>query len=148
VTLGAPLGTYHVVNVSMVNKDTWSGLTDEQRRAFMDAGAHAMAATTYKYVQDGLDALEEAKGMGITVHEASPELVEQAQAFVEQDLATIEAAATENGVQNAGEKIARFRELVTRWEGLTAEFGLDVDKLTEVYKTEIFDKLDPAAYGM
>ncbi len=148
VTLGAPQGTYHLINVSMVNKDTWSGLTDGQRKAFLDAGAYAMAATTYKYVQDGIDAVEEAKGKGITVHEASPELVEQARSFVEEDLATIETAATERGVQNAGDKIARFRELVTRWEGLTADFGLDVDKLTEVYMTEIFDKLDPASYGM
>ena len=148
VTLGAPQGTYHLINVSMTNQDTWMSLTDAQREAFLDAGAHAMAATTYKYVQDGIDALEEAKEKGIAVHDASPELVAQAQAFVEGDLATIEAAATESGVQDAGEKIARFRDLVEKWEGLTADLGLDVEKLTEVYETEIFDKLDPAAYGM
>lgn len=148
VTLGAPLGTYHLINVSMMNKDRWAGLADAQRKALFGAAAYAMAETTRKYVQDGIDALEEAKGKGINVHQASPELVDQAKAFVEQDLTTIEAAATERGVQNAGEKIARFRALVTKWEGLTADLGLDVETLTELYKTEIFDKLDPAGYGM
>lgn len=148
VTLGAPQGTYHLINVSMMNQDTWKGLTDAERRTFFDAGAYAMAATTQKYVQDGIDALEEAKAKGIAIHEASAGLVEQAKAFVEQDLATIESAAAERGVANAGEKIARFRELVSKWEGLTADLGLDVDKLTAVYKAEIFDKLDPAGYSM
>lgn len=148
VTLGAPQGTYHLINVAMMNKDSWADLTDEQRKAFLDAAGYGMAETTRQYVQGGIEALEEAEAKGINVHEASPELVQQAQEFVEQDLATIETAATERGVQNAGEKIARFRELVEKWEGLTADLGLDVEKLSQVYQAEIFDDLDPASYGM
>ena len=148
VTLGSPQGTYHLINVSVMNQDTWEGMRDDERRALLDAGAHAAAATTYKYVQDGIDALEEARGKGITIHDASQELQDKSAAFVEGDLAEIVKIAAERGIEDAEGKIARFRELIAKWEGLTSDVGLDVEKLTALYKSEIFDKLDASSYGM
>jgi TRAP-type C4-dicarboxylate transport system substrate-binding protein len=148
VTEGAPQGTYHLINVSTTNRDAWKALNDEQRRVFLNASAHAIAATTYKYVQDGIDALAEAKQRGITVHQASPQMKERSEAFVTQDLATVQSIADKRGIADAKGKIERYKQLVVKWEGLTKDLGLDVEKLGAVYKSEIFDKLDAAKYGI
>lgn len=148
VTLGIPGGTYHVIDVSKTNRNTWKSLTDVQRRAFMDAGAHAAATMTVQYVKDGIDNVDLAKKRNIPVHQPSPELVAASKAFVQADLATVGSIAkSTRGIADADAKIARFQQLVAKWDRLTADLGSDIPKLTALYKSEIFDKLDPTKYG-
>ncbi|MBW3095987.1 C4-dicarboxylate TRAP transporter substrate-binding protein [Pseudohoeflea coraliihabitans] len=148
VTLGVPGGTYNLINIATVNRDTWQGLTEDQRQAMIDASAHAIAVTTVGYMTDATKAIEEAKTQGIEVHEASSELVQATADFVSEDLAQIATLAAERGVEDAETKIARFEELVGKWEKLMEGVEPTADNLSAVYKSEIFDKLDTAEFGM
>lgn len=148
ITFGAPQGTYHLINIANVNRDVWNDLTTEQRDVLIDAGAYATAAVTVQYVTEAQDALEEAREKGIAIHEASPELKNATAEFIARDMATIDTSASERGVTDALEKIERFRKLVTKWSKLTDGLGTDVDKIAELYRSEIYDKLDPKTYGM
>jgi TRAP-type C4-dicarboxylate transport system substrate-binding protein len=148
VTLGVPGGTYNLINIATVNRDTWKSLSAEQRAAMIDASAYAVAVTTVGYLTDATKAVEEAKTQGIEVHEASPEMVQATADFVAADLAQIASLAAERGVEDAESKIARFKDLVGKWEKLTAGVEPTADNLAALYKAEIFAKLDAAKFGM
>jgi len=116
--------------------------------AMVAAGAHAIAETTVGYVKDGAAALEAARAQGIKVHEASADFVAASQEFVKQDLAKIASLAADRGVADAEAKIARFSELVTKWQGLTQGVDLTAEALGELYRKEIFEPLMGEDYAM
>ncbi|QFU08775.1 Lactate-binding periplasmic protein precursor [Rhodobacteraceae bacterium THAF1] len=150
VTTNMPGGTVHGLDLMSVNRDFWRGLTDAQRRAYMDAAALANAATTWKFADDVASNLEMAKAQGITVSEASPEAKAMSDQVIQDDLSNIaQIAAETHGLDDVDTKIARFQELVTKWEGL---LPLDRDwspeEIAEVYRAEIFSKLDETTYGL
>lgn len=150
VTLDVPGGTVHGLDLTSINRDTWRSLTTEQRRAWMDAAALGNATTTWKFVTDVARNVEEARASGKVVSTASPELKAAAQAAVEADLANIaKIAADTHGIQDAEAKIARFRELVARWEALLpADREWTAEQIADVFRAEIYSKLDAATFGM
>lgn len=150
VTLDVPGGTVHGLDISSVNRDTWRSLTTDQRKAWIEAAALGNASATWKFVTDVAKNIEDAKAAGIVVANASPELKAASQAAVEADLANIaKIAADTHGIQDADAKIARFRALVTKWEGLLpTDRDWTADQIADVFRAEIYSKLDPATYGM
>lgn len=150
VTTDMPGGTVHGLDLMSVNRDFWRGLTDEQRRAYMDAAALANAATTWKFAADVAANLKKAEEAGIAVSKASPEAKAKSDAAIEADLANILQITTEtHKIQDAETKIARFRELVEKWEGLLPlDREWSPEEIAEVYRTEIFSKLDEKTYGL
>lgn len=150
VTLDVPGGTVHGLDISSVNRDTWRSLTTDQRKAWIEAAALGNASATWKFVTDVAKNIEDAKAAGIVVANASPELKAASQAAIEADLANIaKIAADTHGIQDADAKIARFRALVTKWEGLLpADRDWTAEQIADVFRAEIYSKLDPATYGM
>ena len=150
VTTNLPGGTVHGLDVMSVNRDFWKSLTEEQRRAYMDAAALGNAATTWKFADDVATNLALAKEKGINVHEASPDMVALSEAAIQADLEEVVKIATEtHGLKDAEAKVARFRELVTKWESLLPlDREWTPEEIAEVYRAEIFSKLDPATYGL
>lgn len=150
VTTDMPGGTVHGLDLMSVNRDFWRGLTDAQRRAYMDAAALANAATTWKFAADVASNLKKAEEAGIAVSKASPEAKAKSDAAIEADLANILQITTEtHKIQDAETKIARFRELVDKWEGLLPlDREWSPEEIAEVYRTEIFSKLDEKTYGL
>ena len=150
VTTDMPGGTVHGLDLMSVNRDFWRGLTDAQRRAYMDAAATANAAATWKFADDVASNLAMAEEQGITVSQASPEAKAKSDAVIEADLANIVQIATEtHGLEGAEEKIARFRELVAKWEGLLPlDREWTEEEIAEVYRDEIFSRLDEASFGL
>jgi len=150
VTVNMPGGTVHGLDVMSVNRDFWKSLTDEQRRAYMDAAALGNAATTWKFADDVATNLALAKEKGINIHEASAGMIAISDAAIEADLAEVVKLATEtHGLEDADAKVARFRELVTKWEGLLPlDREWTPEEIADVFRAEIFSKLDPATYGL
>lgn len=150
VTLDVPGGTVHGLDISSVNRDTWRSLSTDQRKAWIEAAALGNASATWKFVTDVAKNVDDAKAAGITVANASPELKAAAKAAVEADLANIaKIAADTHGIKDADAKIARFRALVTKWEGLLpTDRDWTADQIADVFRAEIYSKLDPATYGM
>lgn len=150
ITVGAPTGTYHGIDINNVNRTTWRSLTESQRRAFLDSAAMSSAAVTWKYASDSVRNMQDAQKKGIQIHQAAPDLIARSKAFIDADLAGVAQVAEKNyGTKNASQKIARFRQLVEKWEKLTPESGnWEPKSLAEIYRREIFSKIDVRTYGM
>lgn len=150
ITLGAPGGTFLGLGAANVNRDAWQSLTQEQRAGMLKAAARLSAEAVYAYMEDDLEGLAAAKEKGVELIEGDESLINASAEFVAADIATVADQFTNQfGVKNVDEKIATFRELVDKWKGLTADIGDgDVDKLADLYWSEIVSKVDPATHGM
>lgn len=143
-----PLGTYAAMSLFTVNQEFWNSLTKDQRRAILDGAAVGGMGVTYGYMENDEEALAAAAEHGVEIVEPSQALLDQREAFVEQDLAKVEQIAKERyGIENPGELIATYRELLEKWEGISKEVGDDHQKMIEAMQTEIFDKVDLSTYG-
>lgn len=150
VTLGVPSGTFHGIDNHNVNRNVWRSLTEAQRRAMMQSAAVSSAALTIRYISENARALAEAQQKGVQVHQAAPDLKARTAAFIESDLATVaQNAEKAYGVKNAAQKVARFRQILAKWEKLTPyKEDWDQNALADIYFREIYGKLDPKSYGM
>ena len=113
--------------------------------------AEAAALTTVEFQNFNDEVLNtKAAQDGIQVLEPSPELVALTDRFILEDLANFDQMAKDNyGIQDAPQRVERFRGLIIRWRGLLSAIDAnDVEAVTTLYKTEIWDKVDAASHGM
>ncbi|AFT71959.1 TRAP-T family protein transporter, DctP (Periplasmic binding) subunit [Alloalcanivorax dieselolei B5] len=148
ITLGVPGGVFGGSGVNNMNRDTWRGLSDAERRAVLKASAVFSAEASWGYDALGAENLAAAKENGITVHQAGETFRVETQAFIDKDVETIaENYRTRHGVENAAELIDAFRPLLQRWQDLVD--GVESpEQLAQLYWREVFSKVDPARYGM
>jgi len=150
ITVGLPGGTVHGLDVHSMNRNTWRSLTEAQRKAVLEAAAMGNAGTTWKFNNDVDKNMELARQKGIQIHQPAPDVVARSKAFLDADLAGV-AQTTEktHGIQNATQKIARFRALVDKWEKLLpATTNWDHEAVGRIYYREIYSKIDPKTFGM
>ena len=149
ITVGAPTGTYHGIENNNFNLTTWRSLTERQRQAVLEASAMSTAAVTWHYVADSIRNLKDAPQKGIQIHQAPADVVARTKAFIESDLAIIAQTAEKNsGIKNAAPKIARFRQLLQKWEKLMPDQNWETKALADIYYREIYSKIDPKTHGM
>ena len=151
ITLKAPGGVFSGLSGASFNRDTWQGLSNEERAVVIRASARLAAEAIVSYEQDDAESLEAAKASGtVSIHEADEALLSKSAEFVNGDLATIsEQFSNSFNVADTDAKIQTFGGLLDKWKGLTMEIGLDgTDDLDELYWNEIFSKLDPETYAM
>ncbi|MES1928825.1 TRAP-T family protein transporter, DctP (Periplasmic binding) subunit [Salinisphaera dokdonensis CL-ES53] len=148
ITMAVPGGVYAAASAASVNGDTWRGLTDDQRRAMLRAGARLSAAVPYGYLEKEKEAFAAAEDEGATRHEATASLEQASKAFAEQDLDTIVEYYRENhGVERGEELLATFRGLLEKWVERVGDVD-SLDALEQLYWDEIFSKVDASSYGM
>lgn len=151
VTMAAPMGTYHGMEILNMNRNTWRSLTEAQRRAVIDAAAVGSAVITLRFLGDVERNLAEARKKGIQIHQAAPDLVTRSKAFAVADVERVAASAEKDfGIKNAAAKAQRFRDLVAKWEKLIPP-GIetaDASVLAAIFHREIYSKIDAKTYGM
>lgn len=148
VTLGVPGNVYGGTVAGDINRDTWQGLTDEQREILLRGTAWLAAHMTWSYLDLHNRDLATAQEKGIKVQEASPELVAELQDFVKEDQKVVADIFAENfNITNAAEMQEEFRPVLERWVEKIADVN-SADELTDLYWNEIYSKLDPATYSM
>ncbi|WEX10546.1 C4-dicarboxylate TRAP transporter substrate-binding protein [Chelativorans sp. AA-79] len=145
-----PLGTYHATSNFTVNSDAWKSLSAEERRGFVRAANKGNVAFTENWGFERPDiARKAAADAGLEFIEPEQELVDATAAFTEEDLQKAAGIAeSQYGISDAAAKVARFRELVTKWTGLVEEAGHDPQKIAEAIQAEVWDKVDYETYGM
>jgi TRAP-type transport system periplasmic protein len=150
VTVNLPGGTVHGLEPLAVNRNFWRGLTEAQRRAYLDAAALGNATTTWKFNNDIAVNLKAAQDKGIQIHQAAPDVVARSRAFIDADVANIAATAAKiHGIKDTPAKIARFRTLLDKWEKLLpATTTWEAAAVAEILQREIYSKLDAKTYGM
>lgn len=134
--------------VSNVNRDTWQGLSAEQRVAMLWAGAAVSSQMTWNYWQEAESNLKMAKEKGINFSSADDALRAQSRAFIEKDVDDIVATYKERfGIEDGAESVAKMRELIEKWAGLVGEID-SAEALADLYWNEVYVKLDQANYGL
>lgn len=142
-----PLGTYHSAGNFFVGKSFWDGLSDEQKTQLMANIPLASALTEKGYGDVDEEVLVEAAGLGLTVHEPSPELLANITAFRTADLADIAKIASEkHGIDNPAPLLETYVALIEKWNGLVEPIGNDTDAFAALLEQEIYSKIDFTKY--
>lgn len=142
-----PLGTYHSAGNFFVGKTFWEGLSDEQKTQFMANIPLASAMTEKGYGDVDEEVLIEAAGLGLTVHEPSPELLANITAFRTADLADIAKIAKEkHGIDDPAPLLETYVALIEKWDALVKPIGNDTDAFAALLEQEIYSKIDFTKY--
>lgn len=146
-----PLGTFFLNATFNTNLGLWQSLSEAQRLAVMETVAEGLAiAAAATYAEDAAFHEGGAEDLGVTVVSPSEDVLAATQAFIDEDLPGIAALNEEKfGVTDAEAKVARFRALVEKWEGLVAAIDpADPAAVTALYAENLFGDIDRAAYGL
>ncbi|GGY63446.1 C4-dicarboxylate TRAP transporter substrate-binding protein [Marinobacter zhanjiangensis] len=148
ITVNYPSGTFSGVGSANINLDSWRSLSDEQRRSLLEATAVLSAEFSWGYEKGAVDNERTAEEQGIGLTQPTEAMLQKNREFIREDLKTIASAYEERyGIEQADEKIARFRELLAEWrdriDGI--ESG---DELAKLYWEHVFSQVDATQYGL
>ncbi|MEC9435259.1 MAG: C4-dicarboxylate TRAP transporter substrate-binding protein [Pseudomonadota bacterium] len=145
--LNEPIGLFNGNSMYTLNKDLWAELSDEDKRAFLEAAGTASAWATVTYLEDNKKLLADPASVGVELVEPTPELHAASVKFREDDLKTVARDNIEKqGIADAEAQVARMQELLKKWEGLLADVDTsDIDAVAKLYNAEIFSKVDAAS---
>jgi TRAP-type C4-dicarboxylate transport system substrate-binding protein len=144
------IGTYHCTANMTIAGSVWSDLSSEQRAAVIAAANKAGADFTQDWAYDRpAVAMKAAQEAGIEFIEPDAAMTAAYDAFLAAEpAAVVTYAADTYGIDDAEVKIARFQELIAKWEGIVAETGEDPVAVAARIQTEVWDKIDMSTYGM
>ena len=132
------------------NRDWWQGLSPEHRRILMDTMAESLPETINGYIADSEAALAEAPEKGVTIHELAEDVQKSIDDYAASEGRTAAATAgTEKfGLEDPEGLVDRFMATYEKWEERLANVDTtDSAAVAEIFKTEVYDKLDENAYG-
>ncbi len=144
-----PLGTYNGISIYSINRQTWQSLTTEQRAAMLSVTSRGVAHTTVGFDRFNDESMAEAAELGVQLLEPDASLLAAHEAFVEADVEAATARVEENyGLADVSSQVERFRALVDKWNGLTADISGDEAALADLLWSEVWSKVDPETHGM
>lgn len=144
-----PLGGYLVAAEFSVSGDFWGELSEPERRAVLDAAAAGLVATVSGYAQEDAEVRALAAEKGVTISDPSAELTQSLAAFTESNREEIVTAAqSTHGIDDAEALIARFGELLEKWDGLIDTRTQSQAEIADLLRAEIYDRLDVSRYGL
>lgn len=144
------LGVYAAGAKYAISKDFWTGLTNEQRQAFIDTIPQGIIDELQFYVGQVEKAVASAEELGITIYEPEADLA----GSVEKHKQAVRGQAIEVGKSRFNladpEKIvSEFEAIYTKWEKLLDGVDRSDDAaLLNLLDAEIYGKIDPASYGL
>jgi len=145
-----PLGTYHSGSIFALSPKFWQSLSVEERQQFTKHLPNAFAQAEVYYETDDLDVLKEAVNLGLTVHEPSPEFLQDLNDFRTADLKEIARISREDrGIEDAEALIAIYRGLIEKWQDLVKSVHPIRDNpqpYADLLRQEIYSKIDLASY--
>lgn len=137
-----PIGTFHGAHVYNLNSSVWEGLTDTEKKAFIDNIPQAMANLTEGAIAEDAHARKVATEAGVVFAKPDPALVDALESFKHDELKRVGELAKNRGLENPEALFTKFQELITKWDGMMAQSGNDWSKYAAALKTEIYDKID------
>lgn len=148
ITTGAPGGGYGGTALANMNRDTWSGLSEQERTHVLKASSAMAADIIWAYHESNEQNLKDALDEGIEIHPADDELTEFTRQFVEEDVKNIARHYAERyGLKETEQSIGKFQQLLERWR----ELGTEIDSkaaFQEILWREIYSHVDVGRYGL
>jgi TRAP-type transport system periplasmic protein len=144
-----PLGTYHCTSNFTVSAATWGELSVDERKALVVSATKAGALFTqsWGFERPG-SARKAAEDAGIEFVKPADDFVAARNDFAANDPANVAKAATDSGITDADAKIARFVELVAKWDAIAEAAGSDPMAIAAKMQAEIWDQVDYSSYGL
>jgi TRAP-type C4-dicarboxylate transport system substrate-binding protein len=132
-----------------IDQGTWIGLSEPHRRLMLDAISDNSVDLMIAYQATVDEAIAEAQSNGVTVSEPSVELQASLDTFVkENSLRIASETGAQLGAQDPEGIVSRFGETYAKWEKLLADTPReDVEALKNIFRTELYNKIDAASYG-
>lgn len=149
ITLGVPGGVFAGSGAANINRETWAGLSADNRAFLLKAAARNVANISIRYNNAANTALDASREKGIEVITPSDALLQASEAFVADDVSVIAKQFSDTyGLTGVDQKMEVISGLVTKWKGLGKGLEQDTDGLADMLWTEVFSKVDPATYGL
>jgi len=143
------VGNYYAGFEWGYNPVFWQGLSEQERGALFDQMAYYLAQHRVEFDKDVEKAVSSAKSNGMEVFEPDQPLTDALAEFVQADEEVLIENAQGRGVENPEALLEDYKRIVDRWAELLSEVDhSDTDALAALAKSEIYDKLDRASYGM
>lgn len=143
-----PLGSFFQNSMATLNQDFWKELSAEQRQAFLQHAATLVIGPT----MGQLRMVNEMEGIfaekGIEVVPASEELEQNLNNFIAEDRILVIENAENRGIDNPQHFIDLHEEAILKYQQLFDGIRDDEQAILEVVQREIFNKIDPASYGI
>ncbi len=140
-------GVFNAAAMTNVSLLLWDRMSPEDRQALAHASQYAQAIGVQSWISKTEGATATGKERGIEFITPDQALQDKAAEFRAMHLASVAGTLTERGVTDAEAKIARYQELLTKWEGLVVDVSTP-EELAELRFKEIWSKIDYANYGL
>lgn len=142
VVFDLPLGAFQGGHLMTMNADVWNDYDDATKQAYFDNFPALITDVTAAYKGGDDSARAGAAAKGVKYVEADDTL----KAILAESRAEVEALtlqrAADAGVKDGPALVAKFKELITKWEAIEAEVNGDMVAFQARLKTEIFDKME------
>lgn len=142
-----PMGIGGPAMVLYLNRNTWAGLTPDEKKAMVRGGAMGSAMQAINtFVVESEKVLAKARERGIALNPGSPEVDDAIAQFAPRQRAANIEAARKFGVKDAEAIVAAYLKAQERWRGLSKEIGRDVGKMRDALMREVYDRVDYARF--
>jgi len=137
-----PIGAYSGSLILDMRKETWDGLTDEERAVILDVVPHYVAAGIFSYVGSADAVIAEAEEKGISIDPAADDFTAAYAAYNETAMkAAIAKGEADPAISDAEGLIATYLENLEKWVGITKKVGSDQAAYEQALRDEIYSKL-------
>jgi TRAP-type C4-dicarboxylate transport system substrate-binding protein len=145
--LEAPMGAPRTISTVVFGRRTWDAMTPAEKKAAVDIIPMHLARMVYlvNVKADGLIKEKAIKEKHVQFFEPGKDFIDFLDKVRAKERILIPKLDKEKlGVTNAAEIFAAFEKNLAKWDKLAKEKNLknDMNAMAEVYKREIYDKLD------
>lgn len=138
--INLPVGTFNGGHYLNINTSVWDNRSEEEKAALRKNRAMSLAKLIEGARAEDKAAREAAAKSGVEFIEPDPSLVKALEEYRKSEVIRVTELAKSRGLENPEPLLAKFQELVTKWEGIVAETGGDTAKYEAALQSEIFDK--------
>ena len=132
------------IGLLVMNRDAWNSLTLDEKKVMLKHLPAAQARVTIDgYIKGDISNLKSAADRGITITKGGADFEAKLAQHIKSEQTAVPAALKELGVKDPERIMAAFTKNLAKWEKISAEVGLDVDKFAAAIQREIYDKIDP-----
>jgi TRAP-type C4-dicarboxylate transport system substrate-binding protein len=152
ITILPELSSYFAGWMAAVNADTWRELSTEERVAMLDGAVNGIVGFQFRDLELETKVLAEAEANSkVEVIMADEAMTASAVAFAQDDALALALTAAQDrfGMSEAEAQgvIDRFDAIYTRWATMVDDVETP-EQLTALLHSELYDKIDPATYGV
>jgi len=142
-----PMGIGGPAMALYLNRNTWLGLSPDEKKAIVRGAALASAMQAINtFILEGERVLNDAKAKGIALNPGGKDVDDVIAGFAKKQQDGNIEAAKKFGVKNAEAVMAAYLKNVEKWRGLSKEIGRDVNKMRDALMREVYDKFDYAKF--